>query len=205
MGQCSSQTPERAGGRLGRRPRCSMLWWMRLVADEREGTFSTWPWERVRCACSSSPTARFLRGTATTVSLTSTRRFGHVAFQRQRTCCDARRESASITAFAAGFRCVSTGAFGCGTTQRTRLSSRVLLWGRRFPSWSTRVIRASSTPSVTSNTGQTPGPLPCSGTGSSWCCLGWPGLHSSSGCDARQCPGPDGPTVRPASCAVGPR
>jgi hypothetical protein len=51
-----------------------MLRWMTLVADEREGAFSTWPWERVRCACSSSPTARFLCGRATTASLTSTRR-----------------------------------------------------------------------------------------------------------------------------------
>ena len=51
-----------------------MLRWMTLVVAEREDAFSTWPWERVRCACSSSATARFLRGTATTVSLTSTLR-----------------------------------------------------------------------------------------------------------------------------------
>src|SRR5438045_1236824 len=66
-----------------------MLGWMTLAADERDGAFSTWPLERVRCACSSSPTARFLRGTATTISLTSTRRFGRVACPRLRTWCAA--------------------------------------------------------------------------------------------------------------------
>ena len=110
-----------------------MLRWMALVGDEREGAFSTWPWERVRCACSSSPTARFLRGTATTVSLTSTRCFGRVACPQLRTWCGARPESASIEAFAVDFRCVSTDAFGPGTTQRTRLSSRALLWGAAIP------------------------------------------------------------------------
>src|SRR3954447_3072496 len=59
LGQRSLLTPERVCVWLGSRPGCSMLGWMALVADEREGAFSTWPWERVRCACSSSPTARF--------------------------------------------------------------------------------------------------------------------------------------------------
>src|SRR5207253_4221272 len=134
-------------------------------------------------------------------SLTSTRRFGHVGFQRRRTWCDARRESASITAFAADFRCVSTVGCGPGTTPKTRLSSGVWQSVRRFPSWSIRTTRTLSTPAGTSNTRQTPESLPCFGTASSWSCSGWRGLPSSSGCGDRQCPSPDGPTARPASCA----
>src|SRR5205823_5898595 len=156
---------------------------------------------RFWCACSSSSTARLLRGTATTVSRTSTRRFGHVACPRQRIWCGARRDSAPTEAFAADFRCVSTVAFGPGITPRTRLSSRVLLLARRFPSWSTPAIRASSTPAVTSNTGQTPEPLSFSGTGSAWSSSGWRGSPGSSGCGDRQCPDLDGPTAGPASPA----
>jgi hypothetical protein len=75
---------------------------------------------------------------------------------------------------------------------------------RRFPSWSTRVIRASSTPSVTSNTEQTLGRLRCSGTGPSWSCSDWQGSPSSSGYGDRQCPGPAGPasSARPLEVRV---
>jgi hypothetical protein len=150
-----------------------MLWWMALVADEREGAFSTLPW-------GASLVCLFFLAYGAFLAWDSYHRLPHAyAVLRARgvpatanlvRC--ARPESASIEAFAADFRWVSTDVFGPGTTQRTRLSSRVLPWARRFPSWSTRVIRASSTPSVTSNTVQTLEPLPCSGMGLSWSCSG---------------------------------